>query len=107
MTTALVLPLQVRGGRFVAVPSGSAPDVAQSVALLVDTRIGERRSVPEYGLDGPGFDLVGLREDEVRDAVEEWEPRAEITDLEVIERPDGTETITVWTEPYPDDEETD
>lgn len=101
-----LLPLQVRDGAMVTVESGSAADVAQSVALLVASRPGERRSVPEYGLDGSLFALAGVREDQVRDVVEEWEPRAEVTDVDIAVDPaTGAEVVTVWTEPIALDEE--
>lgn len=106
MTVPVVrLPLTVAGGRFVTVDQASDVDVAQSVALLVATRAGERRSVPGYGLDDPLFASRGLREAEIRDAIDEWEPRAEVTGVEISTGPNGaTEAVTVWTRPYDDEE---
>lgn len=70
----LALPLRMAGSRLATVETDSDEEIAQSVALLLDTRPGERRSVPEYGLPDPLFSGVDL--DVIADVVDEWEPRA-------------------------------
>ncbi|MFW6776064.1 GPW/gp25 family protein [Nocardioides sp. CPCC 205120] len=75
MAQHLALPLQLRGSRLAALQQDSALEVSQSVALLVSTRPGERRSVPEYGVSDPIFG--GLDAGEVTDAVLEWEERVD------------------------------
>lgn len=92
----LRLPLEVTAsGGLAQVEIDSIEDVLQSVGLLLDTRPGERRSVPDYGLGDPLFALDGVAEDEIRDAVEEWEERADLTEVESFT--DGWEQdVTVW-----------
>ena len=72
---SLRLPLTAGPQGLATVEVDSDEDVAQSVALLLDTRPGERRSVPEYGLPDPLF--IGVDLDVVAGVVEEWEPRAD------------------------------
>lgn len=76
MPQRLALPLRVaNGGGLVTLVQDSPAEVAQSVALLLATRPGERRSVPDYGTDDPLFS--GLSEEEVSAAIELWEDRAD------------------------------
>lgn len=83
MPLRLSLPLQVAAdGALAAVEQDSPAEVAQSVALLLSTRPGERRSVPDYGSDDPMFS--GLTADDVNAAVELWEDRADGTTVEVV-----------------------
>ncbi|MCB9377081.1 MAG: GPW/gp25 family protein [Microthrixaceae bacterium] len=75
MAARLALPLRI-GARGLAVVTQDSPaEIAQSVGLLVATRPGERRSVPEYGVPEPLF--VGMNPAAIADAVDEWEPRAD------------------------------
>lgn len=75
-------PLHIAGGRVATVAQDSEADIAQSVALLLTTRPGERRSNPGYGLPDPVFGGVDL--DEVTDVIAEWEPRADPSLVEQI-----------------------
>jgi hypothetical protein len=75
--TRLSLPLTVTGsGRMVTVPQDSPQALAQSAALLLDTRPGERRSVEEYGLPNPLFTNGGADPGLIRSVVQQWEPDA-------------------------------
>jgi phage baseplate assembly protein W len=76
VATHLAFPITVGTKSLATVTQDSNQDVAQSVALLLNTRPGERRSVPEYGLPDPVFDH--LEETEVLAVVGQWEPRAEL-----------------------------
>lgn len=76
MTARLSLPLLLNdAGDFVTIAEDSPEATAQSVALLLDTRPGERRAVPEYGFPNP----LGQPVDEtrVRAVISEWEPAAD------------------------------
>lgn len=76
MVQHLALPLRVTdSGRLAAVDQDSPTEIAQSVALLLSTAPGERRSVPEYGL----VELLaaGYTPDDLADAIAEWETRAD------------------------------
>lgn len=90
----LALPLTVTGGVVASIAQGSPVEIAQSVALLIDTRPGERRSVPGYGCE----DLLGRLEfdpEVIAAAVLSWEPRADPADLSIAATTDGTYTVTV------------
>lgn len=50
-------------------------EVAQSVAVLIDTRPGERRSEPDYGV--PDMLGSGIDADAIAAAIAEHEPRAD------------------------------
>lgn len=85
MAQHLALPIVVTGaGRLATVEQDSAADVAQSVALLVDTRPGERRAEPGYGVPDPLFGGVDLAE--VTEAIVEWEDRADLVFAETVAR---------------------
>lgn len=92
-------------GRLATHPQDSAADIGQSVGLLLATRPGERRSVPDYGLPDALFAYAGVREAQIRDVVEEWEPRAEITDIDDLDA-GRLEDVTVWTQPRDLDDDT-
>lgn len=82
MARVLTLPLAVTaGGSMSTITQDHPAEIAQSVALLLDTRPGERRTLPDYGLPdqlfGRGFD-----EALVAEVVAEWEPRA---DAEIVD----------------------
>lgn len=83
MPLHLSLPLQVAAdGALVAVEQDSPAEIAQSVALLLSTRPGERRSVPDYGTEDPRG--AGLDADELNAAVAEWEDRADPVTVEMV-----------------------
>mgnify|MGYP001545238755 CR=1 FL=1 len=76
MATHLAWPIAVTAsGRLAALEQDSDLEVVQSVVLLLDTRPGERRMDPDYGLLdmlGPGADPPAIAA-----AIEEFEPRAD------------------------------
>lgn len=84
MSTHLALPLRVAaGGALAAYATGSPAEVGQSVALLLATRVGERRSEPLYGsTDGGLFGPQPAAQLDVG-AVIRWEPRATDAVLDV------------------------
>ena len=84
MARVLTLPLAVApNGSIATVTQDHPAEIAQSVALLLDTRPGDRRTLPDYGLPDPVFD--GVDPTLVAEVIAEWEPRAE---------PDLIETVT-------------
>lgn len=103
----LQLPIVIDDtGRLGTHPHDSAADISQSVGLLLATRPGERRSVPDYGLPDPLFAYAGVREAQIRDVVEEWEERADITAIDDLDA-GPLEDVTVWTSPRDDDDPTE
>ncbi len=98
--TRLSLPLRLQGGRFVSIPQGSPQALAESVALLVETRPGERRSVPQYGMPDPLFS--GVDPVVLRGVVQVWEPDA--TPSEITRAMSGTtQIVTVELDPADED----
>lgn len=76
MPKHLAFPIRVAAnGGLLALEQDSEQEIAQSVALLVSTEPGERRSVPDYGLPDPVFG--GLDQDDISDVVADWEDRAD------------------------------
>lgn len=77
----LALPIRVTAsGALATVDQDGAEDVAQSAALLLNTRPGERRSVPDYGLPDPLFGQLDISD--VVERITTWEPRADLADAE-------------------------
>lgn len=76
MPQHLRLPLAVGPtGRLATVAADDVEDVAQSLAVLAATRVGERLSVPEYGSPAQLFGQAPSVDD-LRGAAARWEPRA-------------------------------
>jgi hypothetical protein len=95
VTARLSLPLRLDGqGRFVTVDQDSPQALAESVGLLLDTRPGERRSVPDYGYPSPLFSQTGVDPDHARGVISQWEDagQAEITTALVS---NGVQSVTV------------
>ena len=90
-------PLTVTStGAFAAVSDDHPTAVAQSLALLLDTRPGERRTDPDYGTPDQVLSNTGLTEQMVRDVAAEWEERATPTDIEAaLSLRGSTQHITV------------
>jgi phage baseplate assembly protein W len=81
MARTLTLPLRVTGARMASIEQGHPAEIAQSLGLLLATRPGERRSSPDYGYPDPTF--VGVNPDLLRAVADEWEPRADLDDVEI------------------------
>lgn len=83
MARVLTLPLAVTAnGRTATVTQGHPAEIAQSVALLLATQPGDRRTLPDYGLPDPLFS--GVDPQVVAEVVEEWEPRADTELIDVV-----------------------
>lgn len=101
MTRHLAAPLRLSGsGSLVTLAQDGPQEVAQSVALLVATRPGERRSEPGYGTRD-GLFVTGSPASPYPDtqallaAVSQWEPRADPAALDVALRSPGQEDAVV------------
>lgn len=62
-------------GRAAIVEQDSIDEIAQCVYAICATPRGSREDYPEFGVDPHDFERLDL--DQLRDAIEEWEPRAE------------------------------
>lgn len=73
------------GDREVVVPAkartveqDSKDEIAQCLFAIFATQPGDRTELPEFGLASQLFRMGGVDLDELREAVEEWEPRADV-----------------------------
>jgi phage baseplate assembly protein W len=92
--------LQLVDGRLNMV--SGADSVRQSILLLLSTRPGERLMRPEYGCDlyrlvfAPNDEMTaGLAIHYVRQAVERWEPRADIVRLDAGRDPEEPDRLNI------------
>jgi phage baseplate assembly protein W len=86
--SGVAFPLQVnpRGGVALA---GGEEDIDQALSLILSTAPGERPMRPEFGcevhdliFDSIDAATIGRMETAVRTALDRWEPRVEVTDVE-------------------------
>lgn len=63
------------GGRLSVLEQDTPDEIAQAVLVLLSTIEGERIELPEYGIEDPLF-TIDLDLNMIRQAIEEWEPRA-------------------------------
>ena len=102
--TGVAFPLGVdrRGG--VALAAGGH-DVEQAISIILRTAPGERPMRPEFGcgVHDYVFDVInattlGRMEDEIRRALERWEPRIDVRDIGFDVRRAGVGVIAVTIE---------
>lgn len=75
MARVLSLPMVIApNGSMATITQDHPAEITQSVALLLDTRPGDRRTLPDYGLPDHLFD--GYDPTLVDETIAEWEPRA-------------------------------
>ncbi len=86
--SGLSFPLSVdrRGG--IALATGEQ-DVDQAIEIILSTAPGERPMRPEFGcgvhdfvFDSVDASTVGKMEEAIRDALDRWEPRIEVEDVD-------------------------
>jgi uncharacterized protein len=87
--SGLAFPLQADQRGALAL-TGGVEDIEQAIALILGTAPGERPMRPEFGCSVHNFvfdtidaALVGKVQTAVYEALERWEPRIEVTDLDV------------------------
>ena len=86
--SGLAFPLQVDPRGALALARGE-DDIDQAIALILGTAPGEREMRPEFGcavhdlvFDTIDAQMIGKLETAIRNALDRWEPRIEIEDLE-------------------------
>jgi phage baseplate assembly protein W len=86
--SGLAFPLQVDHRGAVALTHGEE-DIAQAIELILGTVPGERPMRAEFGCNVHDFvfdtidaAMVGKVDAAIRDALERWEPRIEVTDID-------------------------
>ena len=86
--SGLAFPLQIDPHGSIALARGEE-DVDQAIALILSTAPGERPMRPEFGCGVHDFvfdtidaGTVARMETEIRSALDRWEPRIQVTDVE-------------------------
>jgi phage baseplate assembly protein W len=79
----LRFPLSVQNGRFEVVEQDSAEDYLQRVGSVLRYPLGLRVDLPDFGLSEQAFRPGGADVDEIRAAIETWEPDAPISIEEI------------------------
>jgi hypothetical protein len=87
--TGWSFPLTFEPTGEIAMVSGTAK-LEQAMRLILETYPGERPMRPRFGstlrgyvFDGASADKTAEIADVVRDAIEQWEPRADVADVDV------------------------
>jgi len=87
--SGLAFPLRADQRGALALTRG-VEDIEQAIALILGTAPGERPMRPEFGctvhdlvFDTIDAALIGKVQTAVHEALERWEPRIEVTDLDV------------------------
>lgn len=94
MTVQLSWPLRLdHTGRLATIERDSLEGTAQAVRLTVLTDPGERTVSPDFGTPDPSWD--GLDEQELRQRVNRWVPRARIDVAIDQTRGDGTQPARI------------
>lgn len=84
MASTLKLPFTLSsGGTLTALVQDSAPEVAQSIGLLLSTPRGERAAIPDYGLLDPVGEQT-VDEAEIAQAISDWDDRVTSAEIETI-----------------------
>jgi phage baseplate assembly protein W len=105
--TGVAFPLRVDRGGGMALSSG-AEDVEEAIALILGIAPGERPMRPEFGCGIHNFvfdtidaSTLGKIEHEVREALDRWEPRIDVLDVDV--RPwEVTQDVVAYADPSSD-----
>lgn len=94
-------PLGVDQTGSVAMTAGP-DDIDRSIRMVLTTAKGERLMRPEFGcaiwdqlFEPINPNTLGLMAQAVRDAVSQWEPRAELEEVDVIPDPDLTSLVNI------------
>lgn len=87
----LAWPLRLANGTLATVEQDTLTDVTQCVNVLLHTPRGARVLLPDYGIEDPTF-TDGLDLDEVLEQVADYEERADVTVLELVDSDSGEST---------------
>ena len=97
----LTFPMRVDANGSIALSSGHH-DIEKAMRVILSTAIGERPMRPAFGcgiwdllFEPINANTLGLMEDAVREAMSRWEPRADVTAVEVGPDEGGTGSVTI------------
>jgi hypothetical protein len=80
----LTWPLQVVNGSFRSHEQDTVDELVTNVAVIISFPLGFRDESPEFGIADPTFEQMPLDVNDVLEAVETYEPRAEV---QITQRP--------------------
>ncbi len=99
--TGIRFPLGVDQTGSLAMTTGG-DDIDRSLRMVLSTAKGERLMRPDFGcaiwdqlFEPVNANTLGLMAQAVRDAVSQWEPRAELEEVEVIPDPDDPSLVNI------------
>lgn len=70
------LPLRLVGTDLLEVEQDTDEEISDCVEMVLRTTLGQRPTLPDFGIADPTFTLGGADLEALRLAVETWEPRA-------------------------------
>lgn len=74
-TPKLKLPFRVANNAIAVVEQDSIDELAQCAYAVLATEVGDRIEEPEFGIPSQAHRKNGADHLEIREALEEWEPR--------------------------------
>jgi phage baseplate assembly protein W len=99
--TGWTFPIRPDASGSLAYVSGDA-NVEQSLAILLQTALGERVMRPDFGTEAPRLvfapgsrQFLGLLERTVQDAIINWEPRIDVQGIDAEADPVDPSQVTV------------
>jgi len=84
------LPFRFTSPQAAVVEQDSVEEIAECVLAILLCPQGYRVELPEFGMDDPTFSMPEVDLEAVRQAVELWEPRAELL---LGQRPDALDEL--------------
>jgi uncharacterized protein len=97
----LTFPLRVDANGSIALSAGHH-DIEKAMRVILSTAIGERPMRPAFGcgiwdllFEPINANTIGLMEDAVREAMSRWEPRADVTAVDVVPDDGGAGSVTI------------
>jgi phage baseplate assembly protein W len=99
--TTIAFPMDVDGTGAIAMVSGNDA-IERSLTMILSTAPGERVMRPEFGcaiwdllFDPVNDNTLGLMAQSVRQAIAQWEPRIEVTEVSAQPNPDDTSLVMI------------
>lgn len=92
MIPHLAMPLQAVNGSWVLVEQDTEAEIAQCVRNICSFERGFRIEDPDFGIEDPTFTVMPIDTNDIVQAVEEYEQRAEVVVTQDVQ-PDGSVTV--------------
>lgn len=76
------MPFRVVGPGIELTEQDTIDEIGQCVYTVLATEVGSRVEEPEFGITEQAHRKLGADKDEIAEAVEEWEPRATVNEID-------------------------